>query len=90
MTETVMLVSNPYEGDRRAGTVGIPLPGVDLRLDPTTSEIEVRGPNVFSGYFERPEADAGSFTDDGWFRTGDIGSIDDDGLPVASWDGPRS
>ncbi len=79
MTETVMLVSNPYEGDRRPGTVGVPLPGVDLRLDPTTSEIEVRGPNVFAGYFGRPEADAGSFTDDRWFRTGDIGAIDDDG-----------
>ena len=79
MTETVMLVSNPSEGERRPGTVGIPLPGVDLRLDPATSEIEVRGPNVFAGYFERPDADADSFTADGWFRTGDIGSLDDDG-----------
>ena len=78
MTETVMLVSNPYDGERRAGTVGIALPGVDLRLDPTTSEIEVRGPNVFHGYFERPDADATSFTDDGWFRTGDVGAIDEE------------
>ncbi|MGZ4727978.1 MAG: AMP-binding protein [Acidimicrobiales bacterium] len=79
MTETVMLVSNPHEGERRAGTVGIPLPGVELRLAPGTSEIEVRGPNVFAGYFERPEADADSFTADGWFRTGDIGQLDDEG-----------
>ncbi len=79
MTETVMLVSNPYDGERRAGTVGLPLPGVDLRLAPGTSEIEVRGPNVFAGYFERPDADAESFTADGWFRTGDIGALDDEG-----------
>lgn len=79
MTETVMLVSNPYEGDRRAGAVGIPFPGVELRLDPRSSEIEVRGPNVFAGYFERPDATADSFTEDGWFRTGDVGEVDDDG-----------
>lgn len=79
MTETVMLVSNPYEGERRAGAVGFPFPGVELRLAPGTDEIEVWGPNVFSGYFERPDATAESFTDDGWFRTGDIGAVDDDG-----------
>ena len=84
MTETVMLVSNPYEGERRAGSVGFPLPGVDLCLDPSTSEIQVRGPNVFSGYWERPDATAGAFVADGgggaaWFRTGDLGSVDDDG-----------
>ena len=79
MTETVMLVSNPHDGDRRAGTVGLPLPGVDLRLDADSSEIEVRGPNVFHGYYGRPDADADAFTDDGWFRTGDVGQIDDDG-----------
>jgi malonyl-CoA/methylmalonyl-CoA synthetase len=79
MTETVMLVSNPHDGERRPGTVGIPLPGVELRLAPGTAEIEVRGPNVFGGYFERPDADAESFTDDGWFRTGDIGALDEDG-----------
>lgn len=79
MTETVMLVSNPYEGERRAGAVGFPFPGVELRLAPDNNEIEVRGPNVFSGYFERPDATAESFTDDGWFRTGDIGEVDDDG-----------
>jgi malonyl-CoA/methylmalonyl-CoA synthetase len=79
MTETVMLVSNPFDGDRRPGAVGIPFPGVDLRLDPASSEIHVRGPNVFDGYFERPDATAESFTDDGWFRTGDVGAIDEDG-----------
>ncbi len=79
MTETVMLVSNPFDGERRAGAVGFPFPGVDLRLDPGSSEIQVRGPNVFSGYFERPDATAESFTDDGWFRTGDVGAVDDDG-----------
>jgi len=77
MTETVMLVSNPYEGERRAGSVGFPLPGVDLRLAPT-GEIEVRGPNVFPGYWRRPDATADSFRD-GWFRTGDLGAADPDG-----------
>ena len=82
MTETVMLVSNPYEGERRAGTVGFPLPGVSLRLTPReggTTEIQVRGPNVISGYLDDPAADAWAFTDDGWFRTGDLGTVDGDG-----------
>ncbi|HEY6531004.1 MAG TPA: AMP-binding protein [Acidimicrobiales bacterium] len=79
MTETVMLVSNPYDGERRAGTVGFPLPGVELRLAPGTDEIEVRGPNVFAGYLANPEANAAAFTSDGWFRTGDIGHVDADG-----------
>jgi malonyl-CoA/methylmalonyl-CoA synthetase len=78
MTETVMLVSNPYDGERRAGTVGFPLPGVELRLG-ERDEIEVRGPNVFAGYWNRPEATRASFTDDGWFRTGDLGAVDPDG-----------
>ena len=84
MTETVMLVSNPFDGERRAGSVGFPLPGVDLYLDPSTAEILVRGPNVFGGYWERPDANAEEFADDPgggdpWFRTGDLGSVDDDG-----------
>ena len=79
MTETLMLISNPYDGERRAGTVGFPLPGVEVRLASSSSEIEVRGPNVFSGYLDRPEANAEAFTSDGWFRTGDIGSVDADG-----------
>jgi malonyl-CoA/methylmalonyl-CoA synthetase len=79
MTETVMLVSNPHDGERRPGTVGLPLPGVELRLDPASGEILVRGPNVFAGYWRRPDADAEAFTPDGWFRTGDIGACDGDG-----------
>jgi malonyl-CoA/methylmalonyl-CoA synthetase len=90
MTETGMNVSNPYDGERRPGTVGFPLPGVELRLvrppgtggvPPTTGagEIQLRGPNVFGGYRGQPEATAAAFTDDGWFRTGDIGEHDADG-----------
>lgn len=86
MTETLMNTSNPYDGPRRAGTVGFPLPGVEVCLD--DGEILVRGPNVFDGYWERPEADAEVFVaaDDGgrpWFRTGDLGA-DDDGYLVVS------
>jgi len=82
MTETVMLVSNPYEGERRAGSVGFPLPGVELRLAEGTGEIQVRGPNVFGGYWQRPDADDEAFVEDAggrWFRTGDLGSVDADG-----------
>lgn len=79
MTETVMLTSNPLEGERRAGTVGMPLPGVELRLAGGTNEVLVRGPNVFAGYLGRPDATKEAFTEDGWFRTGDIGVVDDDG-----------
>ncbi len=79
MTETLMLVSNPHDGERRAGTVGLPLPGVELRLEGAPPEIQVRGPNVFDGYWERPDANAEAFTDDGWFRTGDLGAIDEEG-----------
>jgi malonyl-CoA/methylmalonyl-CoA synthetase len=79
MTETVMLTSNPYDGERRPGTVGQPLPGVSVRLEPGTGGVEVRGPNVFAGYWERPEASAAAFTADGWFRTGDIGEWSADG-----------
>jgi malonyl-CoA/methylmalonyl-CoA synthetase len=79
MTETIMNVSNPYDGERRAGTVGFPLPGVDVRLAEPSGEILVRGPNVFPGYWERDEATRAAFTDDGWFRSGDIGARDADG-----------
>ncbi len=78
MSETVMLTSNPLHGERRAGSVGLPLPGVQVRLGDGDA-VEVTGPNVFGGYWERPEANAEAFTADGWFRTGDIGELDDDG-----------
>jgi malonyl-CoA/methylmalonyl-CoA synthetase len=78
MSETLMNFSNPYDGERRAGTVGFPLPGVEARLA-DNGEIEVRGPNVFAGYWERPAASADAFTADGWFRTGDVGDVDADG-----------
>jgi malonyl-CoA/methylmalonyl-CoA synthetase len=78
MTETGLNVSNPYDGERRPGTVGFPLPGVELRLA-RDGEIELRGPNVFRGYWGRPEETAAAFTADGWFRTGDIGEHDADG-----------
>jgi malonyl-CoA/methylmalonyl-CoA synthetase len=82
MTETVMNISNPYDGERRPGTVGFPLPGVEVSLggsDGEMGEILVRGPNVFSGYLGQPDATAAAFTERGWFRTGDIGSKDSDG-----------
>jgi malonyl-CoA/methylmalonyl-CoA synthetase len=85
MTETLMNTSNPYDGERRAGTVGFPLPGVEIRLD--RGEILVRGPNVFAGYWERPVANAESFAPAGdggadWFRTGDLGEEDDGYLVI--------
>jgi malonyl-CoA/methylmalonyl-CoA synthetase len=79
MTETIMLTSNPYDGLRKPGTVGFPLPGVEVRLSGDAGEVEVRGPNVIAGYYERPSANAESFSADGWFRTGDLGSFDEDG-----------
>lgn len=79
MTETLMLVSNPDHGERRPGSVGLPLPGVELRLAGEPPEIQVRGPNIFGGYWERPQANAEAFTPDGWFRTGDLGTLDEDG-----------
>ncbi|MFN3281233.1 MAG: AMP-binding protein [Tabrizicola sp.] len=87
MTETNMITSNPYEGERRAGTVGMPLPGVEVRIaGPDGSvlppgeagAIEVRGPNVFKGYWRLPEKTAEEFRD-GWFVTGDLGAFDADG-----------
>ena len=83
MTETIMNLTNPYDGERRAGTVGMPFPGQEARVvdvatrqpvsDGETGEIEVRGPHVFSGYWNRPDATAEAFTEDGWFKTGDLG-----------------
>lgn len=72
MTETFMIMSNPYVGERRAGTVGFPLPGISVRID--EGELLVRGPNVFAGYWRRAEA-----FENGWFRTGDLATRSDDG-----------
>jgi malonyl-CoA/methylmalonyl-CoA synthetase len=89
MTETNMNTSNPYDGDRVPGTVGFPLPGVELRVtDPESGAelaqgevgmIEVRGPNVFKGYWRMPEKTAQEFRPDGFFITGDLGRIDERG-----------
>ncbi len=88
MTETSMLTSNPLDGERRPGTVGFALPGVDVRVvdddgrvvsSGEVGGIEVRGPNVFAGYWGRPELTATEFAADGWFRTGDVGMFDADG-----------
>lgn len=89
MTETNMNTSNPYDGERRAGTVGHALPGIDVKItDPETGEavrqgdpgmIEVRGPNVFKGYWRMPEKTREELRENGFFITGDIGTIDADG-----------
>ena len=80
MSEAGMICSNPFEGERRGGTVGRPLPGVALRIDGgDTGGIEIKGANVFSGYWRMPEKTQEEFTADGYFKTGDIGSIDKDG-----------
>jgi len=85
MSETVMIASNPCDprdGERRAGTVGFPLPGVGVRIADGADGvggIEVRGPNVFAGYWRLPDKTREEFTADGWFRTGDVGRFDADG-----------
>lgn len=88
MTETNMNTSNPYDGERRPGTVGLALPGVEVKItDPETGsilangeigQIEVRGPNLFTGYWQMPEKTAEELRSDGWFITGDLGCLDDD------------
>lgn len=89
MTETSMNTSNPYDKPRRAGTIGFPLPGVEIRIcdletgqpvpDTEVGVIEIRGPNVFKGYWRMPEKTAEEFRDDGFFVSGDLGVIDDQG-----------
>jgi malonyl-CoA/methylmalonyl-CoA synthetase len=88
MSETTMLVSNPYDGKRIGGTVGLPLPGVSVRTvkhdnvlcaADEIGDIQVKGPNVFSGYWRMPEKTAEEFTPDGYFKTGDVGKFDADG-----------
>jgi malonyl-CoA/methylmalonyl-CoA synthetase len=92
MSETVMLTSNPYHakhGERRGGTVGIALPGVGVRVAGDAGEtaprgeigaIEVSGPNIFKGYWQMPEKTREEFTADGWFKTGDVGRIETNGV----------
>jgi len=91
MSETTMLTSNPYhatDGKRCGGTVGFPLPGVSLRVQDDTGQpmpvgeiggIQVKGPNVFQGYWRMPEKTAEEFTADGYFKTGDVGKFDANG-----------
>jgi malonyl-CoA/methylmalonyl-CoA synthetase len=87
MSETIMNISNPYIGERRPGSVGLPLPGVSVRLldsegqavaDGTAGEVHLKGPNLFAGYWRRPEATTAAFRD-GWFRTGDLAIREPDG-----------
>jgi malonyl-CoA/methylmalonyl-CoA synthetase len=93
MTEGGMFTSNPYEGERRGGTVGFPLPGTEVRIVDANDapvkqgeigNIQVRGANVFVGYWQMPEKTKEEFTADGFFRTGDMGSWDADGYVVIS------
>ena len=89
MTETGMNCSNPLRGERRLGSVGLPLAGVEVRIvnqendqrlpDGEIGEVQLRGPNIFKGYWKQPEKTAESFTADGWFRTGDLGFLETDG-----------
>ena len=88
MSETAMLTSNPYQGERRGGTVGFALPGVSLRVQDDAGQpvptgeigsIQVKGPNVFKGYWRMPEKTKEEFTADGYFKTGDVGKIDERG-----------
>jgi len=87
MTEAGMITSNPLEGERIAGSVGYPLPGVTVRVRndagqdcpaDTVGQVEIRGPNVFAGYWRQPEKTRAEFTSDGFFRTGDLGSLSAD------------
>lgn len=94
MSETIMLTSNPYharDGERRAGTVGFPLPGVQLRITEEHGKpcprgqiggIEVKGSSVFKGYWRAPDLTQQAFSPDGWFRTGDMGRIDEGGYVI--------
>jgi malonyl-CoA/methylmalonyl-CoA synthetase len=90
MTETLMNASNPYDGPRVPGSVGPPLPGVAIRaVNPETSQVEsgvdaigtleIKGPNVFAGYWRDEQKTRSEFTADGWFKTGDLGRIDERG-----------
>ena len=89
MTETGMNCSNPLNGERRIGSVGKPLPGVELRIVNSETgvilpigeigDVQLRGPNVFKGYWQQPDKTSASFSADGWFKTGDLGYLEADG-----------
>ena len=79
MSEAVIITSNPLDGERIAGSVGYPLPGVDLRIGGEAGVIQIKGPSVFSAYWRMPEKTAEEFTADGYFITGDVGRQDADG-----------
>ncbi len=88
MSETAMLTSNPYQGPRKASTVGPALPGVSVRVmnqeaqvcvTDEIGDIQVKGPNIFKGYWQMPEKTAEEFTEDAYFKTGDVGRVDADG-----------
>ncbi len=84
MTETMMNMSNPYMGERRPGSVGLPLPGISVRLTKgDQGEVQLKGPNIFAGYWRREEATKAAF-DDGWFKTGDIAERSPDGYYTLS------
>ena len=82
MTETNMNTTNPYDGKRKPGTIGMALPGTSVRL--RDGMIEVKGPNVTKGYWRNEEKTKASFTDDGYFITGDLGHFDDENYLVIS------
>ena len=78
ITEGGIVVTNPYDGPRQPGRVGFPFPGVEVHLG-DLDEVQLKGGQVFSGYWRNPQATDEAFTDDGWFRTGDVGEIAGDG-----------
>lgn len=79
LTETSPISTVTYKGNKRVGTQGRTLPGTEIKVDPLTTEILIRGPHVMQGYYKEPEATARAFTSDGWFRSGDLGHIYEDG-----------
>jgi malonyl-CoA/methylmalonyl-CoA synthetase len=88
MSEAGIITSNPVDGERIRGTVGFPLPGVELRIvdghgdrvdTGCTGGVEIRGPSLFAGYWRRPDATEAALRPRGWFVTGDVGSVDDEG-----------